>query len=147
MKERECKADTVTFNVILGGLCREGRIEDALEMLEKLPYEGVYLNKASYRIVLNFLCQKGELNKATQLLGLMMGRGFVPHYATSNDLLVRLSEAGMAENAVMALSRLVEMGFKPQPDSWALLVESICRERKLLSAFELLDELVVIEQD
>ncbi|XP_041018028.1 pentatricopeptide repeat-containing protein At5g18475-like [Juglans microcarpa x Juglans regia] len=46
MKEKECKADTVTFNVILGGLCRE-------DWFEKLPCNGVYLNKASYRIVLN----------------------------------------------------------------------------------------------
>lgn len=145
MKENECKADTVTFNVILGGLCREGRTEDALKLLDKLPYEGIYLNKGSYRIVLNSLCQTGELNKGKELLRLMMGRGFVPHYATSNELLVRLCEAGMAGDATMALFGLVEMGFKPLPDSWALFVESICRERKLLPAFELLDELVNIE--
>jgi pentatricopeptide repeat protein len=145
MKERECKADTVTFNVILGGLCREGRFEEALDMLEKLPYDGIYLNKASYRIVLNSLCQKGELNKATELLDLMLGRGLLPHYATSNELLVRLCKAGMVDDAVTALFGLVEMGFKPEPDSWTHVLELICRERKLLSAFELLDELVVRE--
>ncbi|KAL5779852.1 hypothetical protein ACOSQ2_010589 [Xanthoceras sorbifolium] len=145
MKERGCKADIVIFNVLLGGLCREGRLEEALRMVENLPYEGVYLNKASYRIVLNFLCQKDELEKATKLLILMLGRGFLPHYATSNELLVRLSKAGMADNATMALFRLVEMGFTPEPDSWALLTELICRERKLLFAFELLDKLVMKE--
>lgn len=143
MKERECRADTVTFNVILGGLCREGRFEEALDMLEKLPYDGVYLNKASYRIVLNSLCQKGELNKAAELLGLMLGRRFLPHYATSNELLVRLCKAGMADDAAIALFGLTEMGFKPDPESWTHVLELICRERKLLSAFELLDELFV----
>lgn len=142
MKERECRADTVTFNVILKGLCGEGNFEEALDMLEKLPYDGVYLNKASYRIVLNFLCQKGELKRATELLGLMLGRGFIPHYATSNELLVHLCKANMAEDAAIAMFGLVEMGIKPEPDSWAQVLELICRERKLLSAFELLDELV-----
>ncbi|RVW65319.1 Pentatricopeptide repeat-containing protein [Vitis vinifera] len=118
MIENKCRADTVTFNVILGGLCREGRFEEALGMLERLPYEGVYLNKASYRIVLNSLCREGELQKATQLVGLML---------------------------VMALLGLLELGFKPEPNSWALLVELICRERKLLPAFELLDDLVIQE--
>ncbi|KAK2659877.1 hypothetical protein Ddye_006410 [Dipteronia dyeriana] len=145
MKERGCKADVVVFNVLLGGLCREGRFEEALRMVENLPYEGVYLDKASYRIVLNFLCQKGELEKATKLLVLMLGRGFIPHYATSNELLVRLCKAGMADDAAMALLRLVEMGFTPAPDSWAQLTELICRERKLLFAFELLDKLVMKE--
>lgn len=145
MKERECRADTVTFNVLLGGLCREGRFEEALGMLEKLPRDGVYLNKASYRIVLNFLCQKGELSKAMELLFLMLGRGFLPHYATSNELLVRLSKAGMAADAASALSGLVDMGFKPEPESWVHMLELICRERRLLSAFQLLDELAVKE--
>ncbi|KAF3450313.1 hypothetical protein FNV43_RR06393 [Rhamnella rubrinervis] len=143
MKEKDCKADFVTFNVILGGLCRAGRFEEALLMLEKFPYEGIYLNKASYRIVLNFLCQSGELKKATDLLDLMLGRGFIPHFATSNELLVRLCNAGMIDDAAMALFGLVEMGFKPEPSSWFLLVEMNCRERRLLSAFELLDNLAI----
>ncbi|XP_015900970.3 pentatricopeptide repeat-containing protein At5g18475 isoform X1 [Ziziphus jujuba] len=143
MKEKGCKADFVTFNVILGGLCRVGRFEEALLMLEKFPYEGINLNKASYRIVLNLLCKKGELKKAIDLLGLMLGRGFVPHFATSNELLVSLCNAGMVDDAAMALFGLLEVGFKPETSSWALLIESICRERKLLPAFELLDELAM----
>ncbi|KAK9287312.1 hypothetical protein L1049_015725 [Liquidambar formosana] len=138
MKEKGCKAD-----FILGGLCREGRFEEALGMLERLPYEGVYLNKASYRIVLNFLCKEGEMEKATELLGLMLGRGFLPHFSTSNELLVRLCEAGKADDAATVLFGLVEMGFKPKTKLWALVVELICRERKILPAFELLDDLVL----
>ncbi|KAK7263305.1 hypothetical protein RJT34_30893 [Clitoria ternatea] len=143
MKENECPADTVTFNVILGGLCRDGRFEEALDMLEKLPHQGVYLNKGSYRIVLNSLTQKCELHKAKKLLGLMLSRGVLPHYATSNELLVLLCKAGMADDAAVALFDLVEIGFLPGLDSWELLIGLICRDRKLLYVFELLDELVI----
>ncbi|KAK9287032.1 hypothetical protein L1049_015440 [Liquidambar formosana] len=115
MKEIECRADFITFNVILGGLCRQGGFEEALGMLERLPYEGVYLKKASYRIVLNFLFKEGEMEKATELLGLMLGRGFLPHFATSNELLVCLYEAGKADDAARVLFGLVEMGFNRSP--------------------------------
>ncbi|KAF4385316.1 hypothetical protein G4B88_026599 [Cannabis sativa] len=142
MKVNNCRPDVVTFNVILGGLCREAKFEESLEMLEKLPYEGMFLNKGSYRIVLNFLCQQNDLKRATDLLDLMLGRGFVPHYATSNELLLRLCNGGMAVEAAVALLGLVELGFKPEPDSWASLVELVCRERKILSAFQLLDKLI-----
>ncbi|KAI4307470.1 hypothetical protein L6164_030653 [Bauhinia variegata] len=145
MEENECKADTVTYNVMLGGLCRESRFEKALEMLERLPREGVYPNKASYRIVLNSMTQNCELKKAMKLLGMMLGRGFLPHYATSNELLVNLCKAGMADDAAMALFGLLEMGLQPSPDSWGLLIELICRGRKLLYVFELFDELVITE--
>ncbi|KAB5568747.1 hypothetical protein DKX38_002540 [Salix brachista] len=145
MKETKCKADVVTVNVLLRGFCGEGRTEEALGMLNRLSSEGIYLNKASYRIVLNSLCQKGELDKALELLGLTLSRGFLPHHATSNELLVGLCKAGKADDAVVALYGLAEMGFKPEPDSWALLVEFVCRERKLLLGFELLDELTANE--
>ena len=124
-------------------LCREYRFEDALDMLEKLPQQGVYLNKGSYRIVLNSLTQKCELKKAKELLGLMLSRGFRPHYATSNELLVCLCKAGMVDDAAVALFYLVEMGFQPGLESWEVLIGLICRERKLLYVFELLNELVI----
>lgn len=142
MKENNCKADIVTFNVIIKGLCGEGRIEEALAMVYKLPKEGVYLSKASYRIVLNFLLKESDLENAIELLGLMLSRKFVPHFATSNELLVHLCENGRSSDAYVALFGLVELGFKPEPNSWSLLVDLVCRERRFLSVFELMDELV-----
>ncbi|KAF6162767.1 hypothetical protein GIB67_029036 [Kingdonia uniflora] len=143
MDQKECKADVVTYKAILGGLCREGRFEEALGMLERLPYKGVYLDKGSYRIVLNLLYKEGDMNKVISLLGLMLGRGVVPHFATSNELLVNLCQAGKVADATIALCGLGEMGFKPAYECWAQLVESVCRERKLLQMFQLLDELVI----
>ncbi|GAB4861337.1 hypothetical protein Ancab_036498 [Ancistrocladus abbreviatus] len=145
MREK-CRADTVTINVVLGGLCRERRFEEALGMVERLPYEGVYLNKYSYRIILNFLCKYDEIEKATRLLNLMLGRGFVPHFATSNGLLVRLCETGKVADAAVALVGLLEMRFKPEPNSWMLLTEMICQERKLLPVYELVDNLILGEE-
>ncbi|CAN1253513.1 Pentatricopeptide repeat-containing protein At5g18475 [Linum perenne] len=141
MKEMECKADVITYNVLLRGFSEEGRSEDALAMLKKAAYEGIYLNKGSYRIVLNCLCKMGEIEKATDLLQMMLDKGYVPHYATSNELLVKLCEVGKSYKAEMTLAGLVGTGFKPEAESWTRLVELICRERKLMSAFELVDEL------
>lgn len=143
MKDKGCKADDVTIKIILGGLCRASRSSEAFDMLERLPYDGVHLSKESYRIVLNFLCKEGELEKAMNLLGLMLARRFVPHFATSNELIVQLCEAGKAADAALALFGLLEMSFKPEPRTWSMLIDVICRERKLLPAFQLLDELVL----
>lgn len=110
-------------------------------MVESLPCAGVQLDKGSYRIVLNGLLHGGELEKTAEFLFLMLGRGFVPHYATSNELLESLCSGGMVRESADALVQLVEMGFIPKLEVWCLVIEATCRERKLLSAFELLDEL------
>ncbi|CAL1386308.1 unnamed protein product [Linum trigynum] len=141
MKETQCRPDVVTYNVLLRGLCEEGRFGDALGMLKQTACEGVYLNKGSYRIVLNCLLKRGELEKAAVFLGVMLDKRYLPHYATSNELLAKLCEEDRAYDAEMALFRLAEAGFKPGAESWGCLVELVCRERKLLAAFELLDSL------
>lgn len=145
MKDLRCRADTVTYNVLIGGMCRESRHEEALEMLQTMPYQGIHLNKGSYRIVLNSLSQIGDFDKASYLIELMLGRGFVPHYETSNELLGRFCENGMVDDAVNLLYGLLEMGFVPKDNVWTILVEVICRERKLLSTFKKLDELIASE--
>ncbi|KAI3828781.1 hypothetical protein L1987_02891 [Smallanthus sonchifolius] len=141
MEEKDCKGDHITYNIILVGLCRYDRTYGALEMLERLAYEGVYLDKSSYRIVLNSLCRLGDLQKATGLVGVMGSRGFLPHFATSNELLVNLYEAGSVVDAAMLLVVLVQMGFNPEPRVWSRLIEVMCRERRLLATFELVDVL------
>ncbi|XP_073274358.1 uncharacterized protein [Primulina huaijiensis] len=143
MKRNECRPDVVTMNVILRGLCEESRSNEAITMLMRLPVVGIYLNKASYRIVLNCLCKEGESEKAVRLLDLMLRRGFLPHFCTSNELIVHLCKTGKVNDAAIQLSGLVEMGFEPDPDTWSVLIDLIFRERKLLPAFRLLDELLI----
>ncbi|KAG9137424.1 hypothetical protein Leryth_020630 [Lithospermum erythrorhizon] len=142
MKEINCQPDEVTVKIILGGLCRQSRFDEAFRMLERLPRSGFFLSKSSYRIVLNFLNKEGDLDKATLLLILMVERGILPHFATSNEILVRFCEAGRGSDAAMILYGLAGMGFNPESDTWRTLVEVICRERKLLPAFELVDDLI-----
>ncbi|KAL8139331.1 hypothetical protein V2J09_005352 [Rumex salicifolius] len=142
MKSEGCKADAVTFNVVIGGLFRE-KFDEAVSMLERLPYEGVYLNKTSYRMTLNALCDSGETDKATKLLKLMLRRGFVPHLNTSNKVLILMCEGGKAGEAAKALFLMMDMGFKPETNTWNVLLEIVCRDRKLLPAFELLDQLTM----
>ncbi|KAL8226763.1 hypothetical protein R6Q57_016595 [Mikania cordata] len=140
LKEMEEK-DHITYNIILVGLCKYDRTYEALEMLQRLAYEDVYLDKCSYRIVLNSLCKLGDLQKATGLVGVMASRGFLPHFATSNELLVGLCEGGSVVDATMVLAVLVQMRFNPEPHVWSRLVEVMCRERRLLATFELVDML------
>ncbi|KAF2595629.1 hypothetical protein F2Q68_00007506 [Brassica cretica] len=138
-----CRADALTYNVILRGLCGEGRTEEALEMLGQWGcVEGVHLNKGSYRIILNALCKNGELEKAVEFLSLMSKKGVWPHHGTWNELVVRLCGSGNAEMGIRVLTGFVGMGFKPEPESWRAVVESICKERKLIHVFEVLDSLV-----
>ncbi|OAY85312.1 Pentatricopeptide repeat-containing protein [Ananas comosus] len=128
MREKGCKADVVAYNVVIEGLTKGGRVGEAM---------GVRLNASSYRIVMNRL--------AVGLLGLMLGRGFAPHFAASNELLLGLCDIGRVADATVAFYGLAEMGFVPEIGTWARLVETVCKERKLWKLFELVDELIVAE--
>lgn len=72
----------------------------------------------------------------------MSERGIWPHHATWNELVVRLCESGYTEIGVRVLIGFLRIGLIPGPKSWGAVVESICKERKLVHVFELLDSLV-----
>ncbi|KAL9450050.1 hypothetical protein AB3S75_011900 [Citrus x aurantiifolia] len=143
MKNFHLKPDTVGYTTLINCFCRAGGVDEALELLKEMKERGCKADIVTFNVILGGLCREGRIEEALGMLEKLWG--FLPHYATSNELLVRLCKAGMAEDAAIALFGLVEMGFKPESDSWALLVELICRGRKLLFAFELLDELVIKE--
>ncbi|KAJ6953056.1 hypothetical protein NC652_004902 [Populus alba x Populus x berolinensis] len=106
----------------MSGFCKEGRIDEAMALLE-------------------------EMKKQSAKLTLLTSEGLYLNKTSIQDCIEFLvPEAGMQDDAVVALYGLAKMGFKPEQDSCARLVLNVvCRERKLLLAFELLDELTANE--
>ncbi|XP_050920345.1 pentatricopeptide repeat-containing protein At5g18475 [Lathyrus oleraceus] len=150
MKENECEADTVTFNVILGGLCREGRFDGALDTIEKLPHQGVYLNKGSYKILLELGLEDcvDEID-AQRLFGYALyedGKNTKLSYPLenfdSNSALVDgLCKAGKPEDAKGVLAEMKNFGLKPDTVTYTSLINFFFRNGQIDEAIELLKEM------
>ncbi|KAJ6405107.1 hypothetical protein OIU84_013142 [Salix udensis] len=135
----------ITYSTLMDGLCqrgRFGRIDEAMVLLEEMKETKCKADVVTVNVLLRGFCGEGRTEEALGMLNRLSSEGIYLNKASYRIVLNSLCQkAGMADDAVVALYGLAEMGFKPEPDSWALLVEFVCRERKLLLGFELLDEL------
>jgi len=61
MVETGCRPNVVTFNTLMNSLCREGRVLEALALVDRMVEEGHQPNAVTYGTIVNGLCKIGCL--------------------------------------------------------------------------------------
>ena len=59
MVETGCTPNVITFNTLINGLCREGRVLKAVALLDRMVENGLLPNHITYGTVVNGLCKMG----------------------------------------------------------------------------------------
>ena len=50
--------NTITFNVIIDGYCKEGHLEEAFKLMDEMQHLGIFLNSYNYNAVIDRLCRE-----------------------------------------------------------------------------------------
>jgi pentatricopeptide repeat protein len=69
-----CAPDMSTYNEILSGLCKQGFVEQAMQIMDQMETVGFRPYTASYYQVAKGLWTLGDLTKAVDLLSQMLKR-------------------------------------------------------------------------
>ncbi|GLT50775.1 hypothetical protein SLA2020_242370 [Shorea laevis] len=72
----------VTYNTLINGLCRAGRIREALSLFEKLQVEGIYPDAITYNTLISWHCKEGLFDYACLVLHQGVKNVFVPNGQT-----------------------------------------------------------------
>ncbi|OAY25976.1 pentatricopeptide repeat-containing protein At4g21170 [Manihot esculenta] len=83
--------DLTTYNVVLDGLVKEGRIEDSIRVFDYM--KGLKLvNSASFTVMIRALCRAKELRKAMKLHDEMLNMELKPDKATYKRLILEFKQ-------------------------------------------------------
>ncbi|KAF3443284.1 hypothetical protein FNV43_RR12966 [Rhamnella rubrinervis] len=91
-----CDPNAVTYLTLINGLCNDGRVDDALDMLEEMIEKGIEPTVYTYTVPITSLCGVGRVLDAVELFGSMKKRGcnpndgFIPNTVTFNALINEL---------------------------------------------------------
>ena len=92
MPQEGLEPNIVTYNIMVHGLCKEGKLEEANDLLSIMEEEGCALDLITYNTVMRGFLLNNETAKVVELLHTMVEINIMPDASTTPiviDLLVK----------------------------------------------------------
>ncbi|OAY65066.1 Pentatricopeptide repeat-containing protein, chloroplastic [Ananas comosus] len=141
-RRHRCPPDVVTYNTLLDGLCRAGRVATARNLLDGMrartsPH--LSPNVVSYTTVIRGYCAKSLPDEAVALFEEMVAAGLKPNKITYNTLIQGLCEARRMD---LVKRMLGDDGFKPDTCTFNTLIAAHCKMGKISDALKVFDRML-----
>uniref|UniRef100_A0A0R0FDR5 Pentacotripeptide-repeat region of PRORP domain-containing protein n=1 Tax=Glycine max TaxID=3847 RepID=A0A0R0FDR5_SOYBN len=147
------EADSATYGVVIHGLCRNGYVNRALQVLEEAEHRGGGVDEFAYLSLINALCKEGRLDEAggvfvkhfkldsaVKAFREMSSKGCWPTVVSYNILINGLLRAGRFREAYDCVNEMLEKGWKPDIITYSTLIDGLCESKMIDTAFRLWHE-------
>jgi len=84
LEESDLDLDIVIYNVMIDGLCKDGKLNDARKVLARLLVKGLRFDSYTFNIMIGGLCRKGLLDDAEDLVMKIEKNGCQPNKCSYN---------------------------------------------------------------
>ncbi|KAF9615300.1 hypothetical protein IFM89_022716 [Coptis chinensis] len=117
----------VTYGTYLHGLCRNGMVDSALNLLSELRQRNQHLSSTCYNAVIRGLCRKGEVNEAARLMEEMKSSGVSPDVHSYSILIDGFCKMGNVLRGLDLLEEMKTSGLRPSLVSYTPLLDGLCK--------------------
>ncbi|KAK7395944.1 hypothetical protein VNO78_16572 [Psophocarpus tetragonolobus] len=119
--------DVVTYNALIDGCCKTGRVERAIELFADMKKRGVVPNRVTYGCFVRYYSVVNEIDKGVDMLRDMqrLGHG-VPSSSLYTPIIHALCEAGRVVEAWWFLVEMVNGGSVPREYTYKLVCDALC---------------------
>ncbi|KAJ8446822.1 hypothetical protein Cgig2_016132 [Carnegiea gigantea] len=130
------------FDPVLDALCKNGKVEEALEIFYKLLDVGCHPDLRTYTCLITALWKVGDRSRALKMVEEMLSEGFEPDVIAYNSILSCLCRDRMADGAMRLLKDMESYPIKPNVISYNMVLLCLCKEHRMSDAIELLGQMV-----
>ncbi|KAK1289208.1 Pentatricopeptide repeat-containing protein [Acorus calamus] len=120
--------DVFAYNAIIGGLCKTGRIEPAIRILDRMRRRGCAPDVVTYNMLIGSLCSRGELDLAMKVLDMLLGDDCAPSVITYTVLIEATIVKFGADEAMRLLDEMRVKGLKPDNYTYNMVLRGMCKE-------------------
>ncbi|KAL6522488.1 hypothetical protein OROMI_031446 [Orobanche minor] len=140
------KPETFTLNILIGGLCDTGRIEDARQLFDRMRDKGCEPNDYSFGILVRGYCTHRLSFKGLELLDLMRKMGSVPNIVIYNTFIASFCKEGNNDEAERLVERMKEDGLAPNVVTFNIRISALCKAGKILEASRIFRDMQMDEE-
>ncbi|KAL5227597.1 hypothetical protein ABZP36_015862 [Zizania latifolia] len=137
------KPDACSYNTVIDGLCRRGRLPDARDMFAEMIAKGIAPTVVTYTTVIHWLAREACFDDALEMFDEMAKRGIMPNVVTYSSLIDGLCKGGRATSALKLLDRMVKEKKLPNTITYSSVIDGLYKEGQLGEAMEVLDRMHV----
>ncbi|XLR07190.1 hypothetical protein S83_035128 [Arachis hypogaea] len=163
MNEKCYQLDTVTCNIMINGLCRNGKLEEAIQMLGEMWTDGpTSLSKGNsfaglansihnvskctpdvvtYTIIVNALCKVGRVEEAKKKFVEMMAKNLRPDSTIYDTFILSFCKQGKISSAFRVLKDMERNGCSRTLKNYNSLILGLGGKRQIFEIYGLMDEM------
>ncbi|XP_059309217.1 putative pentatricopeptide repeat-containing protein At5g08310, mitochondrial [Lycium ferocissimum] len=141
MKELACP-NTVSFEIVIDGLCRADRLEMARRLFRDMDHIGCKRSVLLYNNLIDSLSRSGRLDECYELLNEMKQSEFQPTHYTYNSIFGCLCKQGDAAGALAMVREMRVHGHQPWIKYYTLLMKKLCKDGQAVKASNFLADMV-----
>jgi pentatricopeptide repeat protein len=126
---KSVRFSAISCNSVLDALVRNGKLEDALNLFDKMCKEHnlprrIAVNLGTFNVMADAYCQVGKFEEAVLIFQRMGEKGCVPDTLSYNNLIGQLGKNKLLGQAVELFEDMCRREIKPDEYTYVLLVES-----------------------
>ncbi|KAL4580484.1 hypothetical protein LXL04_016679 [Taraxacum kok-saghyz] len=131
------EVDACCLNIMIKGLCKNGKINDALQVFDEFPKQNCKPNVRTFSTLMHGLCSLGRVEEAFSLLQKMETEGIEPDAISINILISGLRKNGRVEESIHLFDRMLLKGCEPIPSTYQEVLYALLDCRKYIEAMNL----------
>uniref|UniRef100_A0A0A8YTH4 Pentatricopeptide repeat-containing protein n=1 Tax=Arundo donax TaxID=35708 RepID=A0A0A8YTH4_ARUDO len=121
--------DTVSYNMVLDALGRNGKLDDALQLFDRMcsehdPPRRISVNLGSFNVMVDAYCRSERFQDAIEVFGKMTEKKCAPDALSYNNLIDWLGKNELVGEAEGLYKEMGECGVNPDEYTYVLLIES-----------------------
>ncbi|XP_008777828.4 pentatricopeptide repeat-containing protein At5g47360 [Phoenix dactylifera] len=132
-----CAPNAVTYTCLIKCLCEkgQGRLEEALEILDRMGRRGCPPNRVTVGTIVNGFCAQGKFGGAYELIERVVGEGSVSSEDCYSLLVGCLLRVGNVQEAEDLMTRMLEKGISPSGVACNSLLRELCNRRQFMDGY------------
>ncbi|EFH61467.1 pentatricopeptide repeat-containing protein [Arabidopsis lyrata subsp. lyrata] len=133
MRESNMDMDTAVYNIIIHGMCKAGKLEEAWNLFTNLLLSGLQPDVKTYNMMIRF----SALGRAEKLYAEMLRRGIVPDTITYNSMIHGLCK----QNKLAEARKVFDSMDNKSCSTFNTLINGYCKARRVDDGIDLFCEM------
>ncbi|TKY53190.1 putative pentatricopeptide repeat-containing protein mitochondrial [Spatholobus suberectus] len=127
----------LSFSLFIRALCRAGRVEEALALLEEVGEEKSILDQLTGGSIVHGLLRKGRLEEALTKVDAMKQKGLAPTIHVYTSLIVHFFKEKQVEKATETFEEMQHSGYEPTIVTYSALIRGYMNVGRPIDAWNI----------